>query len=189
MSVFSKRKQSSEITETMLNDAITDASQNPEKYANNPKDYKKKILKTLENAPVDYILSEKLKTEIDIVDEYLYYMIEIKTRVYDLPLYSEFVANIEKYREIAGAHGREQKEKIEQFRRDGFNGKKWICVSAHEEFINHKRTHEQISRLDEPFYLANNVKLMYPGDPDGPREETAGCLCYLEPVNIERIFH
>jgi len=46
---------------------------------------------------------------------------------------------------------------------------------------SHATMNGQEVGVDEPFVTGNGVRLMYPGDPDGPPEEIINCRCWREP--------
>ena len=86
----------------------------------------------------------------------------------------------------AKRHGIEQKALIEKFRRDGYDGKRWVSEGDFDVRPSHRRVNGQIRPLNEPFDLPDGVRLMHPGDPKGAKKEIDGCRCGMVPVRLSR---
>jgi SPP1 gp7 family putative phage head morphogenesis protein len=62
--------------------------------------------------------------------------------------------------------------------------KEWVAASDERTRESHVEADGQIVGMDEPFIIGG-VALMYPGDPDGPPEETINCRCAVAHVVID----
>jgi uncharacterized protein with gpF-like domain len=54
--------------------------------------------------------------------------------------------------------------------------KEWVSASDERTRDSHRRADGQVVGMDEPFRIGG-ARLMYPGDPDGPADETINCRC------------
>ena len=63
--------------------------------------------------------------------------------------------------------------------------REWLAVEDERTRITHSEADGQQVGMDEPF-IVGGVHLMFPGDPDGPPEETINCRCVVTYEVIER---
>ncbi|MFA5054496.1 MAG: phage portal protein, partial [Parcubacteria group bacterium] len=69
----------------------------------------------------------------------------------------------------------------------GVPRKEWLAtMDPPRARENHMAMNGEVVPMDEPFDVGG-VKMMYPGDPDAPIDETANCRCTTVPVGIEEM--
>jgi SPP1 gp7 family putative phage head morphogenesis protein len=56
--------------------------------------------------------------------------------------------------------------------------REWVSAEDERTRDSHVAANGQIVGMDEPFAVGDAL-LMYPGDPDGPPEETINCRCAI----------
>lgn len=69
-------------------------------------------------------------------------------------------------------------------RQDGVRlAKKWIAHDDDRTRASHKKTDDQVRRLNEPFDV-DDVPMAFPGDPTAPAEEVCGCRCWPKIIKL-----
>jgi len=61
------------------------------------------------------------------------------------------------------------------------SNKEWLTAGDSDVRESHQAMNHQTKLIDEPFISGTDNKLMYPGDPSAPIEETANCRCAILP--------
>lgn len=69
----------------------------------------------------------------------------------------------------------------------GVPRKEWLAtLDPPRARENHMAMNGEVVPMDEPFDVGG-VKMMYPGDPDAPIDETANCRCTVVPVGMDEM--
>ncbi|MFA5053610.1 MAG: phage portal protein, partial [Parcubacteria group bacterium] len=69
----------------------------------------------------------------------------------------------------------------------GVPRKEWLAtLDPPRARENHMAMNGEVVPMDEPFDVGG-VKMMYPGDPDAPIDETANCRCTVLPVGMDEM--
>lgn len=209
MGLFSRKPWDDEKVKSKLLYELSFASRFPDVYINSPEILSYKLDRILSKARADFQLPYEIKSEMDSVIKFISFpstMKAITGKEEPLSTYADFVVarseymkriedekvRSEKHREklekaeTGKRHGMEQKTLLEKFRREGYDGKRWVSEGDFDVRASHRRVNGQIRPLDEPFDLPDGVRLMYPGDPNGPKRETDGCRCSMVPVRLSR---